>query len=581
MRTLDQLQRQLGDLDGAGYGAYKKLAGRYAADGFSLSIDRVQSDPYAPPSKIRVIVDRADTDLPARLLQTVDQRVAAADFLARDLTGRLAGHRDLSLTAPGQQVLPRSSVVIGERHVEIRMTAALPAAGRRIKGRAAARLLGGDLPAVIGASGVGRGLDLEGLEAQVRLYEDQLALQARLPELGLIAFVGAGSVLPRRSGDSDLPLDGGVPFIAPESLLVEVDLPSGRRVTGMGVPHGITVIVGGGYHGKSTLLRALERGVYPHVGGDGREWVLTVPDAAAVRAEDGRAVTGTDISAFIRDLPSGARTDAFTTANASGSTSQAANLAEAVEAGARALLIDEDTSATNFMIRDEAMRELIPAASEPITPFVDRVEPLLRERGVSTVLVAGGSGTFFPLADHVIAMDSYVPREVTEQARRIAREHGLGHDAAGSPAAGGAAEAAGPEGAGPEAGAVFPEAPARVPDPDCLSPRQARKPPRGRGLEKIQVDREDIDLSALSQLMEPAQTQAIALMLPEIAARLHRNPQDLTAVTAGLLRELSSRAEPGEGLDLLGGSGARGDLALPRAHEIHAAICRLRTLRLS
>ena len=192
------------------------------------------------------------------------------------------------------------------------------------------------------------------------------------------------------------------------------------------------------------------------------------------------------------------------------------------------------------------------------------------------MLVAGGSGAFFPLADHVIAMDSYVPREVTEQARRIAREHGLGHDAAGSPAAGGAAKTT-----GSSTGAVFPEAPARVPDPDCLSPRQARKPPRGRGLEKIQVDREDIDLSALSQLVEPAQTQAIALMLPEIAARLHRDPQDLTAVIAGLLRELSSRAEPGEGLDLLGGSGARGDLALPRAHEVHAAICRLRTLRLS
>ena len=181
-------------------------------------------------------------------------------------------------------------------------------------------------------------------------------------------------LLPRRSGVDDRPLEGGgvVPFRSPESLRVVLQAPNAGSVPGMGVPVGVTLVVGGGFHGKSTLLRALEAGVYNHRPGDGRERVVSDPDTVKVRAEDGRAVAGVDISAFIDGLPLGQDTHHFTTPNASGSTSQAATIVEALESGAHALLVDEDTSATNFMLRDRRMQSLVPKDAEPITPFQPR-----------------------------------------------------------------------------------------------------------------------------------------------------------------------------------------------------------------
>ncbi|WP_129657565.1 ABC-ATPase domain-containing protein [Rothia halotolerans] len=557
MREREQLQQTLNQMDGSGYGAYKRLVGRYDLGACDLVVDHVQSDPYAPPSSIRAVVSLAESSVPAEATATREQRTAVADFLARDLAARLAeASRDLRITRPGQEVLERSSVVIDGDAVEVRMTASLPAAGRRVKGRAAARLLTEELPRLIEDSALLEGMDRERLDEHVRLHLDQLDLYGQLAERGLIAFVGDGAVLPRRSGVSDLPLEGGVAFRSPASLRTKFTLRSGRTVTGMGIPRGVTVIVGGGYHGKSTLLRAVERGVYPHLGGDGREWVLTVPDAVSIRAEDGRAAAGVDISPFISDLPSGADTAAFTTANASGSTSQATNLAEALEAGASALLIDEDTSATNFMIRDRAMRELIPAGSEPITPFVDRVRALFDERGVSTVLVAGGSGAFFPVADHVVAMDTYVPEEVTEHARRIAARHAAQDDAAEAPAAG-----------------AFARSGERIPARGCLRSEE-RKPPRARGRETIQAGKEDIDLAYLPQLVDGAQTAAIALLLERVGASLDGE----TSLGEAVRRALEALEE--EGLDsLTGPRRIRGDLALPRRHEVHAAVSRHRRLR--
>lgn len=567
-RTREDLIDALHRLDGSGYGGYKRITGRYDLEDVDLIIDHVQSDPYAPPSSLRLAAAVTESSVPGELTHTRAQRTAVADFLARDLHTRLhRASRDLRLSAPGQEVLERTSVVLlgdaggAAETIEVRLNAALPAAGRRIKGRAAAHLLTGDLLEAVRASALFAGMDEAALREHVRLHLDQLALRDGLRERGLVAFVGDGAVLPRSSGVSDRPLAEAVPFRSPEPLRVDIDLPSGRTVTGMGVPHGVTVIVGGGYHGKSTLLRAIERGVYPHVGGDGREWVLTDPDAVSVRAEDGRAVTGTDISAFITNLPSGADTAAFSTANASGSTSQAANLAEALESGARALLIDEDTSATNFMIRDAAMRELIPSGSEPITPFVQRIRALYAQRGISTVLVAGGSGAFFPVADHVIAMEAYEPAEVTDRARQIAARF---------PDEGPAPAEARRE--------VFTRpAPERVPAPASLNPPDKRKPARARGAETIQFGRQDIDLAFLSQLAGTPQTSAIALAL-ELMARW----ADGRAALPGLADRVLELLEQ-EGLDGLTGArrDPRGDLAMPRRHEILAAVSRYRGLRLS
>lgn len=566
------LQDTLHRIDGQGYGTYREIRGTHQLDDFQLAVDKVQVDPYAPPSLMRVVLPPEVVDLPAELISDPSGRTAAGDFLTRRVAeaireqagteGESGKGGAISIGTPGQQVLQRSSVLIAEDRVEARIAVQLPASGRRIRGRHAARILTAELPQIVEAALTGRNLDREALHHHVRLYRDQHALRQQLASAGLVGFVGDGAILPRRAGDSDAPLQqGAVPFRAPESLRVSFELPSGARVTGMGVPEGVTVIVGGGYHGKSTLLRALERGVYSHVSGDGREWVITREDTSTVRAEDGRAVTGVDISPFISGLPSGADTAHFSTTNASGSTSQAANLVEALEAGSAALLIDEDTSATNFMIRDDRMRRLIAADREPITPFIDRVRPLWTERGVSTVLVAGGSGAFFDVADHVIALDEYVPRDVTDAAAEIARadapEPDVDVEPSGQPQ-------------------VFSDARRpRVPSRTALSQRGKTKPAAARGRTLLTYGRERIDLSAVSQLVDPAQTQAIAYAMDRLAETFDDAVSLAEAITE-LLRRIDA-----EGLDMLSPyRGHPGHLARPRRQEIHAAINRYRHLQL-
>ncbi|MGP6173582.1 ABC-ATPase domain-containing protein [Corynebacterium sp. A21] len=539
------LAETLDSIDGRGYSGYQRIRGRHRLRGCELSVDHIQADPYAPPSKIRLFLDH---DLPADLMDTAPKRVAVGDFLARAVARELG--RDFSIGSLQQQVLPRTAVLIGAG-VEVRLTVALPAAGRRVKGRLAQQLLCEELPEVAARL---RRLDQRALRAHVELYLDQRDLRSQLLAGNLVAFVGEGAILPRESGDSDLPLDDAEPFRSPASLRVSFRLPSGREVSGMGVPEGITVIIGGGYHGKSTLLRAMERGVYPHIAGDGREWVITRPDAVSIRAEDGRPVTGVDISPFITGLPGGTDTTCFSTTNASGSTSQAANLMEALEAGTSLLLIDEDTSATNFMIRDRRMRALIPADREPITPFIDRVSELRDQRGTSSILVSGGSGDFFDVADRVIAMDAYLPSEVTSQAREIAAQY---------PAASSAASPV-----------DFAAAP-RVPVSASLQPADKRKPARARGGDTLQYGKSNIDLSALSQLVDPAQTEAIALALEKIAAAA-----DNRASTGELVAQLYQSIER-EGLDWLSSRrGHPGLYSLPRPQEVLAALNRFRGLRI-
>ena len=281
------------------------------------------------------------------------------------------------------------------------------------------------------------------------------------------------------------------------------------------------------------------------------------PTATSIRAEDGRAVTGDDISAFINNLPSGSDTRFFSTTNASGSTSQAANLVEAIEAGANTLLIDEDTSATNFMIRDERMRALIPAEREPITPFVSRVRPLLTERGVSTVLVAGGSSAFFEVADLVIALDAYVPADVTARAREL-----VGVEDGAEPSV----EAS---------DAVFTAAPARVPTAGALRPSSKTKSAKAKGLDTVQFGRSFIDLAALSQLIDGQQTGAIAEAL-EYLAEIFDGKTSITEALAEIDAMLDA-----QGIDGITGHRAHpGHLARPRTQEIAAALNRFRGLRL-
>ncbi|MBW2282943.1 MAG: ABC-ATPase domain-containing protein, partial [Deltaproteobacteria bacterium] len=425
------LRAELEKLEGRPYPRYKDLRGRsFELPGLVLSFDHVQGDPFAAPSRVSLDLPPDSVSLPGFAWANPDARRATADFVHRaigDALHRTRGARRgsgrsglLEIAALGPEVLERTAVrVDAAGGVRIRLTVGLPAAGRRILGVAAADLVAARLPETVGAA-LGA-LDAGALSTQVCAVEDQVALREALAAHGLVGFLAEGSVLPRITGADPRPMRGARPLEVPDALAVELDAPHSGRLRGLGIPQGVTLIVGGGYHGKSTLLSALALGVYDHVPGDGRERCVTMQQAVSLRAEDGRSVRGVDLRPFISGLPMGRRTDRFDTDDASGSTSQAAATIEALEAGARAFLIDEDTAATNFMIRDERMRRLVPAACEPITPYLDRVRQLWEREGVSSVLVVGGAGDYLDVADRVIQLDEYRPRDVTARAREVAR----------------------------------------------------------------------------------------------------------------------------------------------------------------
>ena len=550
---------RLHDLDGRSYGSYRSLIGDYDYGDFTLHIDRVQSDPYAPPSALRVTASPRDMGIPEDLLSTRERCVATADFLARSFAHAIRHTDELRIARCGQEILERSYAFASPTRVELRFQCQFPARGRTILGHAMARLADVDIPYAIADTldfvSEDAGDHLEALRRHVATYVDYCALREELDQRGWIAFVADNSVLARRSGVSDLPLSDAVPFTSPESLRATVTLPHAGEVTGMALTPGITVIVGGGYHGKSTLLSALQRSVYAHVPGDGRELVAMIPDAVKVRAADGRAVTGVDISAFITGLPGGADTRRFSTENASGSTSQAAAIVEAIEAGSRALLVDEDTSATNLMIRDERMRALVSADREPITPFVDRIAGL-SDSGVSTILVMGGSGDYLDVADRVLMMDHYRCLDVTDRAREVV--------------------AAQPRERRDEAG--FPAVTERRPRPG--KPHGGKAKTKSQGLHRIALDRQDIDVSDIEQIVDPGQTEAIAWALRALTDATRATAFDGDTTLREALDGLD-RIIDAHGLDGLGAPGKAAFLVRPRSVDIAGALNRFRSLTLN
>jgi predicted ABC-class ATPase len=567
----DDLERTLRRIDGRGYKAYRDIQGIYEFPDFTLFIDHVQGDPFASPTRARLRVPIASAGFPAEALDGRSRRTALADFILRLVDARchtVATRRGtgksglLGVDRPGQEILERTAAFVDDRGIEIRVHIGLPARGRTVLGREAAQMLLQDLPEVAAKSLFYAALGDEehaGLRLHVETNEDADNLRAKLADRDLVAFVANGSVLPRRSGVDDRPLTKGtvIEFRSPPQFEAEFGLPNRGTVAGMGIPSGVTLIVGGGYHGKSTVLNAIERGIYNHIPGDGRELAVTVSDAVKIRAEDGRRVEKVNISPFISNLPFGEDTARFSTENASGSTSQAANIMEALEAGAHLLLTDEDTAATNFMIRDHRMQELISKESEPITPFVDKVRQASRDLGVSTILVIGGSGDYFDVADRVIAMDSFRARDVTADARLIAEKYSTERRREG----------------GDFFGGITP----RIPLGESLDASKGRREAKisGRGTRTILFGRYCIDLSAVETIVHPSQVNAIGLAIYYARTRYMDGSRALPEILDLVMADIEK-----SGLDVID-QRKMGDYALFGRLDLAAAINRLPALRVA
>ncbi len=572
MNTATELRNKLRSIDHKGYPAYKDLKGQYNFGDYVLSIDHVQGDPFASPSRLSVRVEKAKAGFPAAYYDTKAKRITLQDHLTRLFGRQVAGGSFqakgsgksglLSVSRCGQQVLERTAMRVKDGDLILRFEAGFPANGRTINARELEKMLFDILPDCVRRSLYYGKIDKEKLRQAICLCEDQQYIRQCLTERKLCAFIADGSVLPRESGVSERPMKNGVPFRSPESLRITLDLPNKGAVSGMGIPQGITLFVGGGYHGKSTILQALQNGVYDHIAGDGRELVITDASAFKLRAEDGRSVTGVDISPFIKNLPNRKDTVHFSTEDASGSTSQAANLMEALESGSSLILIDEDTSATNFMVRDRLMAQVITPGEEPITPFISRVRGMYEDLGVSSVIVAGSSGAFFHMADTIIQMKEYVPIDITQKAKEAAAAY----------------EDRGAEDAedADDARKFPPFNRKRCPGPDMALRKEDRIKMKAMGTSEISICKENVELRYLEQLKDQEQSMALAYLLKYAQLKMMDGRKDLRQIGDLLEEQLD-----GSGLESLFERGdVSSQLARPRKQEILACINRYRKLKI-
>lgn len=572
VKTAADLQTLLRQIDHKGYPAYKDTKGKYQFQQYVLSIDHVQGDPFAAPSKVSILVSGKVAGFDRACYETPVRKIAFQDHLLRRMAAKIKDYSFkakgsgksglLGISHPGQEVLERSACTVntGTGDITVRMEIGFPANGRTINAGELAKILFDFLPVCVRQTLLSATCPKDGLEKVLFLADDQQYIREELKKRDLVAFVANGAILPRKSGVSALPMKEAVAFCSPASMEVTLRLPHRGELAGMGLKKGVTLIVGGGYHGKSTLLEALELGVYNHINGDGREYVITDDTAMKLRAEDGRSIKKTDISMFIRNLPNGRDTKAFYTEDASGSTSQAANTVEAMEAGSRVFLIDEDTSATNFMIRDELMQRVVSRDVEPIIPFIDRVRELYEDYGISTILVAGSCGSYFHKADCILQMNKYRPMEITEFAKKEAESF---------PYTLGAAEKA-----------QRPDF-QRVVKRDAAFAKDDRIKMRTDGLDGFSVNREEVDLRYVEQLVDAEQLTSLSHMLKYMKLHDFDGKKTLSEAVDAVCRRMETKgfaafcgADRGEG----DGGAVPGNLAMPRRQELCATLNRCREL---
>lgn len=563
MKSAEELRTKLRSIEHRSYPAYKDLQGAYDFRDYILSIDHVQGDPFAAPSRLSIKVAGSKAAFPPAFSDTPFKRITLQDHLTRLFAKQLSqgsfsakgsGKSGL-LTASrcGQEVLERTACRVQNGTVTLRFEAGFPARGRTIDARELEKMLFDILPGCVRSSLFYQKINQEKLKNAISLCEDQQFIREQLPAKGLCAFIANGSVLPRQSGISDLPLKDAVPFKSPASLEVTLTLPNRGAVTGMGIPKGITLFVGGGYHGKSTVLQALQNAVYNHIEGDGRELVIADASAWKLRSEDGRSISNVDISPFISHLPNGKDTRHFSTEDASGSTSQAANLMESMESGSALILIDEDTSATNFMIRDKLMQQVVASEEEPITPFIERVRSLYQDFGISSILVAGSSGSYFHVADTIIQMKEYVPHDITERAKKAASEFPVFSTAQ----------------------EIFPSyLSKRAPKPNMALRREERLKQKALGTSELSLGKDSVELRYLEQLRDSEQTMALAYLLKYAQLRMLDGKKTLAQIADLIEKQLDQ-----SGLEsLFENQDVRSSLARPRRQEILACVNRYRKL---
>lgn len=215
MQSANDLKQLLFSINHKSYPAYKSTRGAYQFPRYTLSIDHVQGDPFAAPSRVSVHVSGKTAAFPAFLYDTYEKRVALQDYLLRQFARAIAPYSFrakgsgksglLGISRCGQEILERTACVLNpsDGSLIVNMEIGFPANGRTIASQELICILFDFLPGCVEKSLFYRALDPKACANVAYLCEDQQAIRAALKEKGLTAFIADGSILPRETGVSD------------------------------------------------------------------------------------------------------------------------------------------------------------------------------------------------------------------------------------------------------------------------------------------------------------------------------------------------------------------------------------------
>ncbi len=568
MKDKQEFYQLLHEIDGSDFSEYVRIIGDFDFSRYVVKFNRVPAEGEEPSILFVVRVPQSVADFPPHLANTPIRRTALEDFLSRQVAGAIqkqavydaegTARRRLSIAVPGQKILPRSSLVVADEFVEARLECTLPQRNGRILGEEARDIFFRELPAVVNAALIFCNLDEREVERFVDLMEDADAVRQALSTRGWVSFVGESALL-TRFDHSDLPdYDRDTPLAIPEEMRATVEVPNAGSLRGLGIPTGITVILGDAYSGRPELMKALAAGIYNHIPGDGREHVVSMPDTVYVAAEERRSVQKVDISAFVRKNPAGRDVKQYTTSHADPCAAQAAATVEALEIGARVLLFDEADSNSGFLCLDSRLKELSTSTDLHFIPLSARARQIADELGVSIVVAGASSVTeFIPVADAVLRIDNFRISDVTREAKQLEIQRvDLNSDRADVT---GLAERA------------------RWVVPSSIDPSLGRHDAviKAATTDALRFGGSELDLRGLAQLADRHQTSTIGLVLYYAKTRYMDEGRPIREILDLVDRDLST-----EGLECLSRD-LRGDLARPRRYEIAAAMNRLPTLRIS
>ena len=554
-KTQKDLEKQLTQINKKGYKTYQQLKNIYQYPTYTLHLDYIQKDPYAKPSKAHITIKQDTHKIPEKLYNTPPRKTALETIITQKFHQETLKHKynhKAKITIPhnNQEILIRNNIEITKEKLTIYFNIGLPANGRRINSQEAQKLLNSILPQIIKNTCNYQKYDKEYLLKTVITNEDATYIRNNLKQKKIVTFIANNSILPRKTGNNDKPLKTAKPFKTPETLKQEYITNNNTKIIGMGIPEGITIIIGGGYHGKTTLLESIQNGVYNHIYQDGREYTITDKTATKIKAENGRNIEKVNINSFISNTPNNINTKQFTTNNASGSTSQATNLIEAIEAGSKLILIDEDTSATNFMIQDPLMQEIITTQKEPITPLTDQIQNI-KKQNISIIIVTGGTSQYLKYADTIIQMDNYQAQDITQKVKKILTKKKQNYKPIEKKL----------------------EYTTRKPAKNCINPYKGRKKvTKNKELNTILFGTEIIDIKDIEQLICHDQAQTISIILDYITKYIDSK----TSIKEIILQVDKDIQE--KGLNIL--SKNNHSLVYVRPIDIAAAINRIRSLKI-